>query len=247
LDSTTTLVAAPPAGRLSALADIAIWFGVLLAWILVIGLFGRALAANPALMWLGAPVQALVFLGVAMVLLRRRGEGWRTVGLAPPVSIRRVAGLVVGGYAAMIAMNATLVLAVFPALGVAPPRLGAFLGITGHPWIFVSWLALAWSSAAVGEELLFRGFLWSRLERLFGGARRAPVPTLVAQAALFGLAHIYQGWGGVLVTGAIGLVLGGVFLAGRRNLVACMVLHGLVDTVSLTAVFLGILPTGAAP
>ena len=33
-------------------------------------------------------------------------------------------------------------------------------------------------------------------------------------------------------------MLGGVYLAGRRNLVAGMVLHGLIDTVSLTALFL---------
>ena len=41
-------------------------------------------------------------------------------------------------------------------------------------------------------------------------------------------------------------MLGELFLAGSRNLVACMVLHGVIDTVSLTALFLGVIPTPLA-
>jgi membrane protease YdiL (CAAX protease family) len=131
---------------------------------------------------------------------------------------------------------------VLPAFHIALPAFTAFGGLKGHPWTFAYWLLLAWASAALGEELQFRGFLFSRLERLFGGVRGATALAVVAQAVLFGLGHFYQGWGGVLATGALGLLFGGLFLLAPRNLVPGMVLHGLVDTVSLTALYLGVNP-----
>jgi membrane protease YdiL (CAAX protease family) len=238
--------AGAPGGRLGAVVDVAIWLGVLVLEAVVVSRLGGRTPSG-AFTRLAAPAEMLVLLIVATMLMRRRGEGWRSVGLAPPASIRRVAGLVVGGYLAAIASNAACVLLAFPALGLSPPSFGALGALQGHPWAFAQWLVVAWVSAAVGEELQFRGFLWSRIERLFGGGRWAVAPTLVVQAGLFGLGHIYQGLGGALVTGGMGLVLGVVFLAGRRNLVGCMVLHGLIDTISLTAMFFGAVPTAAAP
>jgi membrane protease YdiL (CAAX protease family) len=147
------------------------------------------------------------------------------------------------GYVGAMAVNALGVLLIFPLFHLARPSFGAFGGLKGHPALYAYWLVAAWLSAAIGEELQFRAFLWSRLERLFGGAspngkRWAWIPALIGQAALFGLGHGYQGPAGLIVTGGVGLVLGGVYLAARRNLVACMVLHALIDTVSLTALFL---------
>lgn len=223
--------------------DLGVWLIVTLGASLAVGLLARERVGGEFLTRLAVPAQMLILFVLATVLLRRRGERWRSIGLARPHSWRRVAGLVVAGYLGVICLNALLVLLVFPRLGIAPPAFGALGVLKGHPWVYVSWLLLAWSSAALGEELQFRGFLWSRLERLFGGGPAAAWATLIAQAGLFGLGHVYQGLGGVLATTCAGLVLGAIFLAGRRNLVACMVLHGVIDTVSLTALFLGLVPT----
>lgn len=229
-------------GCLGAIVDLLVWLVVTVGASLAVGLLARKGVGGEFLMRLAVPAQMLILFVLATMLLRRRGERWRSVGFARPDSWRRVAGLVFAGYVGVICLNGLLVLLVFPRLGIAPPAFGALGVLKGHPWVFVSWLLLAWSSAALGEELQFRGFLWSRLERLFGGGRAAALATLILQAGLFGLGHAYQGLGGVLATMCAGLVLGAVFLAGRRNLVACMVLHGLIDTVSLTALFLGLVP-----
>ncbi len=233
-------------GRLGAFIDLIVWLAVVDAASLAVGALAQKGVGGDLLMRLAAPAQMLLLFVLATVLLRRRGEWWRSVGLAWPQSWRRVAGLVVAGYVGVIGLNGLLVLLVFPHLGVDRPAFDALGALQGHPWVYVSWLLLAWSSAALGEELQFRGFLWSRLERLLGGGRAAAGTTLVLQAGLFGLGHIYQGLGGVLATACAGLVLGAVFLAGRRNLAACMVLHGLIDTVSLTALFLGLVPASVA-
>ena len=232
-------------GRRGALIDIAIWLGVMLLGLVSGRLFSHADLASGRIMAVAAPIHMLILFGVATALLRWRGEGWRSVGLARPVSIRRTAGLIVGGYIGLIAINAVLVTTVFPALGLAHPAFGAFGALKGDVGRYAYWLVMAWVSAGLGEELQFRGFLWSRLNRLFGGGRAAGWTALGVQAVLFGLGHMYQGLSGVLVTTTVGLMLGVIFLAGRRNLVACIVLHGMVDTISLTVLFLGAIPPGA--
>jgi membrane protease YdiL (CAAX protease family) len=231
-------------GRRGAAVDLAIWLGVVALVAVGANLFLRGASLGGLLARIAVPAQMIALFALATTLLYRRGERWRSVGLRAPVSLRRVAGLVAAGYLAVAVMNALLVLLVLPKAGIARPAFGAFSELKGHPWTFAYWLVFAWISAGIGEELQFRGFLWSRLERLFGPGRAGAIATLFTQAVLFGLCHLYQGLGGVLATGAAGLALGGVFLAGRRNLVACMVLHGLIDTVSLTVLFLGLIPAG---
>jgi hypothetical protein len=78
-------------------------------------------------------------------------------------------------------------------------------------------------SAGLGEELLFRGFVFAYLDALV-----PVVPALVLSSALFGMAHAYQGNRGVLQTGLVGLVLGGFFLLSG-SLWVPMLLHAAVD------------------
>jgi membrane protease YdiL (CAAX protease family) len=83
-------------------------------------------------------------------------------------------------------------------------------------------------AAGVFEELVFRGYAMAYLMPVAG-----PVGALVGSAILFGLAHRYQGWSGVAKTGAVGLVLGGLYLA-TGALWAPMLLHAVVDVSSGT-------------
>jgi membrane protease YdiL (CAAX protease family) len=188
-----------------------------------------------------APAEALTLIVTATLLLRRHGETWRGVAFPTKISVRRTIALIFAGYFGVICINALLLFLVFPHLGVASPNLKAFASVKADLPTFLFWLAIAWSTAAVGEELLFRGFVWTRLERLIGGPF-AYIAALVLQAVLFGLGHAYQGMSGVLATSAVGFVLGLVRLAARRNLLPGMLLHAMIDTVSLTAVFMGVVP-----
>jgi len=226
-----------PGGKAGAVVDLALWALALLGGLVAITLLARLTVQRDTLLRLAAPFHMLVLFVVSSLLLRRRGERWRDLGVARPASWRRVAGLVALGYAAGIAVNAVCVLVVFRLLHLPRPDFSAIGELKGHLGAYLYWLSVAWVSAALGEELQFRGFVWSRLERLVGGGRPGVAFALVGQALVFSLGHVYQGLSGIIVTGGLGLVLGGVYLAGRRNLVACMILHGLVDGVSLTALF----------
>jgi membrane protease YdiL (CAAX protease family) len=81
-------------------------------------------------------------------------------------------------------------------------------------------------TAGVCEEWLYRGFFLAVVAGVTGGL---PVPALVLLAAgAFGLAHAYQGAGGVLATGMLGGVLAALYL-DTGSLLLPVLLHAAID------------------
>ena len=141
------------------------------------------------------------------------------------------AALATGVIIALFAIGAPLV----SALGMAPPDVSLVMDqVTQSPATFVMWIVLvAMLSAGLGEELLWRGFLIDRLSRL-KGLRGNMVAVLLAHAVLFGLPHAYQGLGGVLITGTIGVFLGWLRFRMNGNLWAGVIGHAAVDVIMLS-------------
>lgn len=83
--------------------------------------------------------------------------------------------------------------------------------------------AIMSSTVGISEEILYRGFL---LWYLMGWLSEAPA--ILVAAMIFGLAHLYQGWGGV----GRSSILGAVFCIGYLligSLWALMALHAVAD------------------
>lgn len=87
----------------------------------------------------------------------------------------------------------------------------------------VAWIALS-MTAGFTEELVFRGY-FQRQFHAFTGSRSV---ALVAQAALFGVAHGYQGVAACAGIAAYGLLMGVISL-GRRSLRSTMIAHAWTD------------------
>lgn len=87
------------------------------------------------------------------------------------------------------------------------------------------WAALS-VAAGVTEEVTYRGLLVLTLALVLPGAD--PRVVVAAAAVLFGVAHTYQGWTGMLATGVVGAALTGLYLA-TGSLLVPMVLHVLLD------------------
>ncbi len=81
-------------------------------------------------------------------------------------------------------------------------------------------------TAGVCEELMFRGFGIAYVRWVWPGATHAWLTALTA--AGFGVAHLYQGIRGVLLTGLVGAVLASVVLS-TGSLYPAMAIHALVD------------------
>jgi uncharacterized protein len=230
--------AVPPGPRRRAAVDLALWLAS--APLVVAVAIGLNLSSAPASLRLilGEPLEMIILLTASSLVLKRRGERWSELGLRRPASIRRVAALVIASLIAVYAVAAGLVFLVFRPMGLAPPDLSQVAPSLSTSWGYATMILLTWTTVAFGEEMQFRGFVFSRLERLFGAAsRRATAAAWLGQGLLFGLLHVYQGVSGVATTSLVGLALGGVFLATRRNLIACILIHGVIDTLALTALY----------
>ncbi|BAD41459.1 CPBP family intramembrane glutamic endopeptidase [Symbiobacterium thermophilum] len=88
------------------------------------------------------------------------------------------------------------------------------------------WYALVAITAGVCEEILFRGFLIAYFMKVVPGL--PVVAALILSGAVFGMAHLYQGWGGVMTTGFLGIMLGVLYLY-TGSLVWPIVTHALLD------------------
>src|SRR5262245_4985960 len=85
-------------------------------------------------------------------------------------------------------------------------------------------LLLLCPSAGICEEFLYRGFLWSRLAALSSSGALA----VLLAAAVFGLAHLYQGWLGTCRAALLAVLLSGPVIA-HGTLVPSMAAHALID------------------
>ncbi len=190
---------------------------------------------------LAGPVTVAVCGLLAAALVRRNGESWTAAGIRRP---RSTSSLLLTGFGYAVLGYATAIAATLLAtqlFGWPPMRTARFDGLAGNLPMLFGLLAVVWTAAALGEEWLFRGFLQSRLRRLFDGRRGAAVMAVALQALLFALAHAYQGPTGMLVTGCLGLVFGALIVRGG-SLWPLVVAHGLIDTVSLLGLYAGMRP-----
>jgi membrane protease YdiL (CAAX protease family) len=182
----------------------------------------------------------LLILGWISLWFRR--VGWRGVGLKLYRSWRLTLGL---GLLAGLAMEAFELFVSQPILvrwlG-KQPDLEMFRALHGNPRLTLVALALAWTLAAFGEEMVYRGYLMNRVADLFNRTRTAWVISLVAVHVAFGLAHAYQGITGIIDEGLMGVLLGLMYLGTGRNLAVPIVAHGVADTTDLVLMFLGHYP-----
>lgn len=210
----------------------------------LLGSFQFLMSASDAIGGGAGPKLLLLLRMAGLVLLctwflQRAGERWADVGLRRPPRWWSVPLLVTGGFVLLIVLSGVMYRVVLPAVGAPPPELGAQQLIRGDlaRYLYMA-IPVAWGSAAFGEELVVRGFLLDRIAKATGSSGTPTYLAAVAlQAVLFGAFHMYQGIGGALITGAVGLLLGLVWLWGGRNLWACILLHGLVDFIGATEAY----------
>lgn len=203
----------------------------------------------------------LAALTVATWRLRVRGESWRTLGLAKPESLVRLAVAVFVLYVIVVASVLALVEPLAQIAGWRALDLSTYADLPGNPLALATILLIAWTTAAIGEELLFRGFLLTRLENLLRRTRAPFLPfprdagegtgdhstffhtalAVILQAAIFGIAHWYLGAKGVATAMMVGAIYGVWYVLRGRNLLPLIIAHGLTDTVSLVAIYAGVL------
>jgi len=173
-------------------------------------------------------VQPAITLSLLTVVLYWHGETWRKLGLRQPRDWTKfVRQVTVGMLVMLVAAYLIRHLIIWPLH--LQSRLAGFHAVQGNPSALAGLIGYILLAVGLNEELLFRGFLQTRVERLFGSSSRAAVIAAVITGIIFGLVHALQGPANLVYAGLLGIALGIIYLRADRNLWVVVILHSVFD------------------
>ena len=117
------------------------------------------------------------------------------------------------------------------------PDYSAFDSLKGNSQKFSKYLLLTWISAAFGEEIIFRGFLFRQFNILIPQIKYKNLIIILLSSILFSLPHLYLGLGGMIITFIFGLIFSLIYIRYNYNLWIVIIVHGLVDSLFITLVY----------
>ncbi len=191
------------------------------------------------------PVSLVLMLALLFFYLRARGRGWSWIGLTPITSLKGWLLLLPQIVLAFFVIMVTALAIAFggEALGIAfmkPDPSGAsdrFGDLAGNTPLYLTWLAILWV-AGPAEELYFRGFMIGQLQEVVGRSPLATILSILLPAIIFGAGHVYYlGLRGLFITGGIGLALGALLLAYKKNIWPLMIAHAAFNSLTFTAMY----------
>ncbi len=186
------------------------------------------------------PNEVLILAALGLVSARLRNGGITALGLRRPESWRRIILIALAAAGLRIILGDFVIEPLASNTWPAPVAPVGADEITGNLRIAGLALLLVWSFAAFGEEIGYRGYLLTRAAEAGGGSTLSYLLAVVITSVLFGYGHYYKGPAGVVDSGVAGLILGIAYLRAERNLWACILAHGFIDTFAVIATYLGI-------
>lgn len=222
-------------GHLAGLLAVLVPFGI-------VALVGDSLGTDTSLAsGLVINLAYLLAIGIATIVLKSQGRGWRDIGLARPGSWPKTIGLSLGTVLVLLAATIAfqIILMNIPGLALQPSDQSDYNPLTGNLPLFLAMVGAAWTLVAFGEEMVFRAFLTVSLGGLFQNLKARWWLAVAGSSLLFGLAHYDWGPAGVLDTMIMGLILGTVYLRSGRNLWIPIIAHGLVNTLKFWLIYAG--------
>lgn len=165
----------------------------------------------------------------ALLVWFEAGRGWPSIGFGPTdygASDGFIVGATIGAFGAL-ALRPLLALFVprfADAMRSAYAPLAPFLPKTGTQLFWGLFVSVA---AGVAEEIAYRGMLMAYLVTWFSNWGALAISSL-----LFGAAHLYQGWKGVLTTTLLGAALGYIYIK-TDSLTLPILLHIAINVSSM--------------
>jgi membrane protease YdiL (CAAX protease family) len=185
------------------------------------------------------PNEVIVLFLLCLASIWLRDGRWSSMGLKGPASWRRIVLIALAAAGARILLGQFVIEPITGFFWPPPSAPELANEIAGNVKIALLALLLVWTFAAFGEEIAYRGYLLTRAADI---GRRSTISYwlgIVLVSVLFGYGHYYKGASGIIDSGIAGLILGAAYMVADRNLWACILTHGFIDTFGVIDAFFG--------
>jgi len=154
-----------------------------------------------------------------------RGRSLRDLGFKRPERWWTAPFWAVGILVAYIVAQAVIPLLVAGFFVLPEPDLSRYDFVRGNLSGAIALALILPVTAAIPEEIVYRGFLIERFRCMIGDGKWSNAFSVLAQSLVFGAVHFQWGLGGIIVTTIMGAVWGFGFLLCGRNLWIVIAAH----------------------
>jgi len=99
------------------------------------------------------------------------------------------------------------------------------------------WLGVVWTTAAFGEEIIFRGYLMRQFIKFFGASKISIAINILLICGFFGYMHMQQGITGQVVAASTGALLSIIFYKRNYDLWFIIMVHGCFNTLGILSFY----------
>lgn len=112
--------------------------------------------------------------------------------------------------------------------------------ITKNKWNYIFMVLMGWLIGGVYEEIVFHGFIFTRLEKMLSGNYSTALSFIIT-SLLFGVYHWQLGPLGAINAFFVGALYQTLFLYFKRNLWYSIVCHGVYNSIVISLIYSGYL------
>lgn len=173
------------------------------------------------------------------LFLKRSKENFASIGF----SVKRfeIKAVIVGTIAAVLLFG-FINYAFFPVLEkiikLPAADLGGFNKVRYNTPFYIFILAMGWIVGGFYEEIVFHGFIFTRLQKIIPG-KRAVIISFWVSNIIFALYHLQLGAEGVINAFIAGSTYHALMLYYKRNMWYAIFCHAAFDTIAITYIYLG--------
>ena len=173
--------------------------------------------------------------------LKYFGEKFSDIGFSfKSFSLKSV---LIGSLAAVLLVS-FLQLIFFPALehfiDFDDTEIGLYDFIRKSKWNYIFILIMGWLVGGLYEEIVFHGFIFTRLEKIFTG-KYSVLLSFLGTSLIFGAYHIQLGPAGAINAFIAGAAYHALALYFKRNLWYSIICHGVYDTIVISLIYMNYL------
>jgi len=184
----------------------------------------------------GIPIAVIA----VFVLFKWKKISIKHLGLYKPKSWTKtiLIGLIVGIFIQVFGIY--LLSPLTELIGISQETPASYAAVEGNNSKLIIYLVVSWTTAGLGEELIYRSFFLGQFVSVFENVKNKWILSLIISSLIFGLGHFNNGIDAIIGTTVNGFIIGLVYLKTDRNIWAAYVTHAVANTVGFLIIYSGL-------